>query len=72
MTAKKLLEMIDDDRYCVFVRLLRFYFVDYECDLNTARHQKFCLQKMEYLSCCRAPTLTGKMQNGSVVFDNDG
>lgn len=68
--ARELLKTIDDYRYCVFVCLLRFYFVERGCKNNTARQRKFCLPKSTHVSCCRTPTLTDKRRNGTVVFDD--
>lgn len=49
MTAWKLRDMLTDGEYCVFVRILRFYFVECGYDHNIVRHEKVCLANSAYV-----------------------
>lgn len=71
MAARELREMLNNNGYSIFVRLLKLYFVECGYDIDIVRHEKICLPKSAYVCCCRTPTLTDKMQNCFVVFEDD-
>lgn len=66
MTARRLLNTLEDDRYRFFVRFLRFYFVDFGYDFFTDGYQNVCSPMFVYVSCCGAFTLPDKVR--TVLF----
>lgn len=69
--STELLETLANDGYRVFDQLLRSYMVVCRYDLTTARYRKLCLPKLTYLLCWIPATLTAKVRNGFVVFDDE-
>lgn len=63
--------MLNGDGYHVFVRSLRFYFVESGYDPNIAGHEMDRLPESGFLSFWRTPTLTDNVLNGLVVFKDD-